>query len=329
MAAALLLVCMALVESVTALQSSPWRIAIDETDKNGTDKKRVLFLGCSVDRFILEDACSAIGGSEALDTVITEAPSKINEPRSCSSKDLDLAYMFIPGTNRAPYFSGFMQRACPHCQSAETEQMVSVDAPAFASRVFEGHPDLVVVDSSLWALSAFWENGFTENETGGLSNLSQVSTARLQEWCDNDVNELLGWVQSAFPSSRIAFRTGPTVALNFSMYGQTGDSLDFMHHCIRGKIDGRDMLFGEYTMIDFHGMVDKLIDVDGYCGKSASDCGAESVFRDSRHTGTMANLKYMNAVLYHVNHPPIPIPTKRSLTELARSEVVADSEDGI
>lgn len=263
-------------------------------------KKKILLLGCSVDRYVVDDTCRAIGGQSIKDSLITVAPAAINEPRYCvTSQDFDIAYMFHPGANRGPYIDHFDHFNCRGCQKGETEDIIKQDAPAFANRSFHGWPDLVVVDSSLWTLSAFW---VAQNSTAAMMTHqvrdSDSIERRLQQWCDKDLDELLGWAQSAFPSSRIAFRTGPTVTNQATGFGQRKEYLDFMQQCVLGKMDKYRKFLGRYDVLDFHGIVDNLI-ADGFCKTAPKNCTDKSklAFRDRRHPSRAANLEFMNAVL--------------------------------
>lgn len=231
-------------------------------------KQHVLILGCSLDRFAISDWCRDGGATIMLDDerVFSEAA------RSCSRDDHTLAYMFIPGSGPPPYFAAFGKRQFG--LASDVESIVAFNSTNFSQRVFRGSsPQWIVVDASIWDLSKFWQyGGFGEEQ--------------LRKWCGEDIPTLLSLVEKTYPQSRVAFRTGPTVDLEQA--GQSKENIEKMRECIlRHRDADTNLIYGKYTLIDYHRIVDVLADA----GR------ARPLWRDARHPTCEASLLYVDQIL--------------------------------
>lgn len=242
--------------------------ALRVTSKAG--KQNVLILGCSLDRFAVSDWCRDGGADVTLDDehVFDEAA------RSCSRGEHTLAYMFIPGSGPPPYFAAFGKNYHRFGLASDVQSIVAFNSTNFSQRVFQGSsPQWIVVDASIWDLSKFWQYGGFGDE-------------QLHKWCEEDIPTLLSLVEKTYPQSRVAFRTGPTVDREGA--GQSKENIEKMRECIlRHKDADTNLVYGKYSLIDYHRIVDLLVDTRD----------AQSLWRDARHPSCEASLLYVDQIL--------------------------------
>jgi len=158
--------------------------------------------------------------------------------------------------------------------------------------MLKAEPTLVVVDSSLWDLMV-WRIG-TETDQD-LPVPRKVTEARVQQWCQQDLPGLLGNVSEHFPRSRIAFRTAPTIQRDNIKMGKR--DIELFYKCITSSTGKQGQLFGKYDIIDYHAIMEKLIDRN-----------VPGLFRDDGyHPTEYPSALYLNEVLRFVGLP-VPEP---------------------
>jgi len=255
--------------------------SVSEYLSQSLPSKSVLFLGCSLDANALIAFCASVG---------SKLHGNPYEGQFCKVGNLTTAFLFHPGSGEPPYFSLYDKaldgKHMKHHPS--THDIITKHAPIFTQSIMGAQPDLVVVDDSLWSLSKWWEhNG------GDISMTNQSSfpipSKELQQWCNGGLKSHMGLVAATYPSSRVAFRTAPTVTKPF--YGQTAEIIDIMQECIAAQTNG-DRLFGKYSVIHFHDMVDRMMQSSKEKGQPVED-----LYCDGIHPGPEISLAYANMVL--------------------------------
>jgi hypothetical protein len=122
-------------------------------------------------------------------------------------------------------------------------------APEFSMSALGTYaPDLVVVETSLWDLSVWWQ------KTG-----HKATPERLQQWCDKDLPYLLKSVSDVFPQSRIVFRTAPKAAPR-SVERWTPEDFVAMHDCVLRRSAGTGKVFERVGVIDYYDIMEKLFE---------------------------------------------------------------------
>lgn len=266
-------------------------------------RANVLILGCSLDRYAVEDYCHHYAGANALldkkYVDVRAVPEQIkNTARSCTVKNVTIAWMFQPGAGDKPYSIDLQKTFSPEVHD-NTKDIAEIDAPEFGRRIFNAEPHIVVVDSSLRTLTNWWQRHGKPSEDD--PEFKTQTKANIERWCTTEVPQLLRWVQGAFPQSRIVFRTAPTVVTHQT--GQTRENIEMMRSCILNQVHaGR--LFGSYELLDYHRLMDDLIETKVPNGLPPvamfSSTGAKPTdyfFRDGRHPNEKAGQMYMEAVL--------------------------------
>jgi len=192
-----------------------------------------------------------------------------------------------------------------------TQEILDHHAKEMAKSI--GHnpdPDLVVVDSSLWDL-AVWRT-----VDGG-----DPTDAQLNRWCNKDLPSFLDKVAKAFPNSRIAYRTAPTVSrvLKHELSKFSRASIEQLYQCVTSKTTG-GKLYGKYEVVDYHALVQKQ-----------QDAGRGDLFQeDGYHPERWLSELYMQEVLKLVGlKSKILIPSGPSGARLSGASSAADEEDAI
>jgi len=208
-----------------------------------------------------------------------------------------VASMFHPGVGyngdlEDPFYTG--RRGIPENFKWSTMRILDVHARRLAQMALQGDPDLVVVDSSLWDLSAWVEKDGRE-----------VSDARVRRWCQHDLPGLLAKVSDVFPSSRVAFRTAPNClhcpTRGAALFGNP--AIDQLYKCITSSTRG-GKLFDKYEVVDYYAIVKNI---------PADDPQASSLYEsDGYHPSWYASLKYVNETLRLLGvTPSAPDPDER------------------
>jgi hypothetical protein len=126
-----------------------------------------------------------------------------------------------------------------------------------------------------------------------------MSKERVQQWCKHDLLGLLDRVQNTFPTSRIAFRTAPTVidkkVRSGKVVSATSRDIELLYDCIASSmIEGK--LFGKFEVIDYHAIVKELID---------NSRNGQDFFRsDGYHPNSHVSTLYINEILRRVGAKP-------------------------
>ena len=211
-------------------------VTVFEETLNATS---VLLLGNSIDRNTLEFACVASGHHVLQDPVLHDYQFGAS---SCRFGGLRVAWALQFGVGPPPYW-----RVPAHVAgSKSSEQFVKHDLVNFARRALPQAPAVVVVDSSTWDLANLWKrDGMLDNWT--------LPDHALRDWCDHLLPELLNWTSTAFPTSRVAFRTATTMVR--AEPGRSPAMMEALTECARQTLPAQD-----YSVIDFHGLVDAMME---------------------------------------------------------------------
>jgi len=253
-----------------------------------TDEKRVLFFGCSLDRNALLEFCWTHGTN-------TENTSEPVQTAWCFQKDLNvkMGYIWHPGVG----LHGDLHNPFAVSRCKSTGKILEHYANETSSSMIQGDPHLVVVDSSLWDLLV-WRLG-TSGQGAVWGAPKEVTEERVQQWCQQDVPNLLGNVSNIFPNSRIAFRTAPTIDHTPKNEKFEKRDIELLYKCISSNTK-KGKLFGKYEVIDYHAIMNKLVDRK-----------LPNLFNgDGYHPASYPSALYMTEVLRRVglNLPDPPEP---------------------
>jgi hypothetical protein len=282
------------------------------------DPTRVLLFGASLDRNAIEDFCGEdLKSSDFLQTRCCEKPTY----------NTRVAFIFHPGVGyngnlNKPFHHTYVGHKF-HSGSFSTGAILTKYAQNMSSFMLGGSPDLVVVDTSLWDL-AVWRQ----------EDKAEVSTKRVRQWCQHDLPFLLEVVKVRFPTSRIAFRTAPTIdqlGPSHLLEKFTEHEIDMLYDCVTSStVDGKLRLprplqggSDEYEVIDYHAIMNKLIDHRGT--RTGLFMG------DGYHPTSYPSTLYINEVLRRVGKNPQdpPEPPHAEISERrARSELLAEDQFG-
>ncbi|CAK0825039.1 unnamed protein product [Prorocentrum cordatum] len=234
----------------------------------GGDPARVLLFGSSLDRNAIGYFCG-----EKMQS------AEFLQGRWCYDTTLNvrMGSLFHPGVGyngdlQKPFFKPLLGKSI----DVPTRDMLEHHLNGTARDMLHGSPDLVVVESSLWDLAAWkqpvcggmtWPCGtdMCSERCGGSACICsgrEVSSERVEQWRQHDLPGLLELVQGTFPTSRIAFRTAPTVTdskLGGFFAKFTSREVEMLYDCITSSTtEGR--LFGKYEIVDYHAIVKRLAD---------------------------------------------------------------------
>jgi len=256
------------------------------------DERRVLIFGCSLDRNAVKSWCFGRNNKPAY---VSQTPM---ETAWCFNPDLNvrLGYLFHPGVG----LNGDLHKPTAIAKGLSTDQILKNHANATSSIMLKADPHMVVVDSSLWDLLV-WRLGTLLGAGGPIPEPREVTEERVQQWCEHDLKKLLGHVSFYFPKSRVVFRTAPTIDHTPHFEKFEKKDIELLYKCISSSTTN-GKLFGEYEIIDYHAIVQKLIDHN-----------LPDMFRDDGyHPGAYPSLLYVNEIMrrvgVNVQDPPEPQP---------------------
>jgi hypothetical protein len=245
--------------------------------------RAALVFGCSLDRNAVFDFCLPRGINQENFQECLQGHWCVDD-----SLNVKVSFMFHPGVGyngdlQPPFHVGWND-------ALSTKDILDNYANGTSRHMLHQDPDLVVVDSSLWDL-AVWR------EVAGRT----ASQGRVQQWCVHDLPNMLEKVAAAFPTSRIAFRTAPTVLENNrvfgAMYGIAREEIDSLYGCITSRTIG-GKLYGKYDVIDYYGIVKGLVE------ENFPDLFKE----DGYHPTGYPSALYMNEILKLLGaHPKEPV----------------------
>jgi len=269
---------------------------------------RVLVLGCSVDRNAVEYFCqwqrqNATNRGELPPRILNM--SEILQARWCRDQQqrISVASLFHPGVGYNGDLEGpFFFRWAPHGlnnveYSPSTAEILRSLALPTAKYLLRGSPNLVVVDSSLWDLSAW--------HTVGTQDYSQE---RVKKWCYHDLPFLLYNVSRAFPNSTVAFRTAPTFSGPKQVWrysNLSAQDVADLYHCVQDQTH-KGKLYGKYPVVDYRELVQKL-----------KEKGKKDIFmRDGMHPHALPSLLYVNEILKTAGAEPPCVDEDADLAHL-------------
>lgn len=248
-----------------------------------SDPARILLFGSSVDRNAIDRFCG-----DNLEV------GKFLQTRWCHDKDLKvrMGFIFHPGVGYHGDLHGPFHLS--YGGDYGTGSILKNHANSTSWAMLGGGPHVVVVDSSLWDL-AVWRQ-----EDG-----KKASSKRVGQWCQHDLPHLLKTVAEKFSSSRIVFRTAPTIGKPLA-YGSKGylekfskEDIELLYVCITSSMVG-GKLFGKYEVIDYYAIMQNIL------VKFSKD----AFLYDGFHPGQYASDLYVNDVLrlVGVKRPDPPEP---------------------
>lgn len=234
----------------------------------------ILFLGCSLDVYAINHFCTAA------ETGIVGFTNNFAYLAHCKVGGVTLVYAFQPGASPPPYWK--------HYTGAATSQQIISQSAKDVAATFGEKPMAIVVDSSLWDVSNWWQKDGMPPEP------YPVPHAEIAQWCQTDVPQLLHWVDTAFPGTKIAFRTPPPVFPN-NDYGQSPQTVDEMVGCLRANATDHttQKVFSQYHLLDFNELVEQFV--------SHQAVPTLQFYEDVLHPGRQLSMVYMNAVLEWVH----------------------------
>lgn len=269
------------------------------------DEQRILLLGCSLDRNAVFGFCEHHGDHNM--TYTTTRPLNSSWCRS-SELNVRMSYVFHPGVGvngdlDEPSFSN----------GPSTGQILKHFAKEASMVMLKAEPTLIVVDSSLWDLAS-WNvgplHGHTESWVYTHTPIAKnVTKERVQQWCEHDLLTLLSEVSAIFNTSRIVFRTAPTILRDNFKFRKA--DIELLYNCINSIRTQDNKLFGKYDIIDYHEIIQKQIDrhVTGLFN-----------FQDGYHPTGYPSELYINDILLHVGlkmpDPPEPKPDEGNKAEV-------------
>jgi len=263
--------------------------SLRQHDSSGSDlqplaaespRKRVLLLGCSIDRLVASMLCrnvSRIFQQRTFDNMTKQTGRDrecgVGGQRCiCHRDDIQVEYVHHPGVGyygnlSAPYFGKL---------HGTTEDIIK-DAYAATK---DQPPDIVVVDSSLWDL-ANW----------GSHDKHPALKKRISKWCDHDIPLLLQKVENLFGAEKTVFRTAPFVEKDRKIgrhFIWSKKNIKQMYACLESNIVG-GKLFGRFQVIDFHKMFADALEL--------TDNKKAMWMKDGYHTSPMVTKTYADAIL--------------------------------
>jgi hypothetical protein len=257
------------------------------------DERRVLFLGSSLDRNAIDEYfCD--GRPWDFDGNHTDFPV---QTVWCYNQELNarVGYIFHPGVGE----NGDLHQPIAQPRGLSTNAILTKYANETSLFMLKGTPHLVVVDSSLWDLLV-WRLGALGSSVPGQAykfpTPKPVTEARVRQWCTQDLRNLLEKVSEVFPTSRIAFRTAPTIDHTPKYEKFEKHDIEMLYQCISSSTTN-GILFGKYELIDYHAMMENLIDHN-----------IPNLFKtDGYHPTWYPSALYINEVLRRVGlHPQDP-----------------------
>jgi hypothetical protein len=241
----------------------------------------ILLFGCSLDVQAIGHFCQAATGVP-MGTIVNSAP--FGYLATCSVGGVTLAYSFHPGASAPPYYvlPGFDPTPL-----GTTKEILHRSHHDILVK-FGREPSAIVVDASLWDIANWWGKigrpPYPYN--------AELALPYMQQWCNSDVPALLTEVAKVYPNSAIAMRTAPTVLPPEGgipdVTGRNPVLIDTMVNCLEHHRNPSGLVYGRFSLIDYHQFVDGTLQ---HAGAIAS-----SYYADSLHPGAELSLIYVNNV---------------------------------
>jgi hypothetical protein len=231
----------------------------------------ILFFGCSLDILAIKWFCRAAHSE------LYGFTDNFAYMAHCTVGGFTMVYVYHPGASLPPYFHGYVG-------TLTTNEIVDRSAHDIVLK-FGQRPTAIVVDSSLWDVSNWWQ------KSGFPPEPYPVPSPFIAHWCQMDLPNLLLYIGAAYPEIPIAYRTPPPVFVG-NEYGQSPQIIDAMNQCINEKVEFLSKkVYSKYKLIDFYGIVKKAF---------LHTTDPQSIYRDVLHPGQELSLSYVNHVLQWV-----------------------------
>jgi len=238
----------------------------------------LLFFGCSLDIYAMKHFCTAAQAT------LVGFENNFAYMAYCTMGGFTLVYVFQPGATAAPYWKDYVG-------TLSSQQIITQSTKDVVQR-FGQEPTAIVIDSSLWDVSSWWQR------VGMPAEPYAVPHADITRWCYTDLPQLLDYVGASYPRSRIAFRTAAPVFIG-NNYGQNPPIVNEMTKCVRDRTDFvTKKLFSKYHLIDYNKLVEQFF--------LHHPGPPTNFYEDVLHPGRQLSMGYMNEVLEWVRgfaHP--------------------------
>jgi len=240
----------------------------------------IMFLGCSLDIYAIKHFCTAAQAT------LIGFENNFAYMSYCTMGGFTLVYVFQPGATAPPYWKDYV--------GTLTSQQIVTQSTQDVVQRFGREPTAIVVDSSLWDVSSWWQR------LGMPLSPYPASQSDITRWCHTDLPQLLQFVADSYPRSQIGFRTAAPV-FTPNEYGQQPEIVNEMTRCVRGQLDFMTQkVFGKYQLIDFNKLIEEFMLHHAHIGPRLS------FYNDVLHPGRQLSMAYMNSVLKWVrgfHHP--------------------------
>lgn len=233
------------------------------------DGLSVAFLGCSVDKKMVHyyHWCQ-----RNTDERCKMSVSKDNGPK--------FEYFFIPGVT-TPYWGLADHDPASRPLLKQNGSYAVVDA---AAHRFVTPPALLIVSSDLWDFAAWWQHARYPRPPYNYKH-------DLEKWVNTDVPNFMQYVKQKFPESKIVFRTAPVTGGD-TKYGASPQLMEEMYDIVRSKTSPDGKFLGQFDLLDYHSMVDKLIQHESRYAVFYNPRG----YVDPIHPNDQGSHKYMERV---------------------------------
>lgn len=240
----------------------------------------IMFLGCSLDIYAIKHFCTAAQAT------LIGFENNFAYMSYCTMGDFTLVYVFQPGATAPPYWKDYV--------GALTAQQIVTQSTKDVILRFGREPTAIVVDSSLWDVSSWWQR------LGMPISPYATPQADITRWCNTDLPLLLQSIADNYPRSQIGFRTAAPV-FTPNEYGQQPQIVDEMTRCVRSKLDFvNKKVFGKYHLVDYNKLIEQFMLHHAHLGPQLT------FYKDVLHPGRQLSMAYMNSVLEWVrgfHHP--------------------------
>jgi len=246
----------------------------------------VLFFGCSIDIYAVDYFCKAANAPTVGFSRGATTSYGAGNLAYCNVAGLILAFSFHPGVSGPPYFKacdGVLHTACSGPGTTVHSSTLIQQSVASVVATFGKAPSSIVVDSSLWDVAAWYLRDGSPPEP-------YVAPApHINYWCQASYPALMHAVQTASPTSKLAFRTAPRVEF-IAGFGHSMANIDAMNACLRGSALTS---LSKYQVIDYNTLIENLLVQQGG--------GASAYYDDAFHHGVLPSMVYIDWVLQWVH----------------------------
>jgi len=233
--------------------------------------KLVWVVGSSIDSNAVKDSCN-----NAQATVIDLDPAVPNQIFWCVLPTATLVFSFHPGWTPGPYYDAYGT-----IMTTTSDILTSRSAQILTA--FGKHPDVTVMDSSMWDVANWWQKA-------GKPNDWPVPTAEISNWCEATVPAFLKFMQTLLPQTHIFYRSPPPAfATTWMPWTLRIDQVMVaMHGCLVSKLSG-GLVYGSFAFVDFFKVAQAQAVLTGG--------NLRALYKDELHPGAQLSVAYIADVL--------------------------------